>query len=380
MGKKNLNNIDLPFILEDKELFSPGVWNNVYFSPVEIDKACKATDFSDKDKRSLFLDHHDKQTSDWVGFVENIRSVEGVMRGDLHIIDKDIAIKLAYGAKFGISPKVGGLEEEGTMKEFTVDNWSIVVTPACKTTYLNNKEVKMDEQVKKDLEAQEVAEEEEQPKVEEEPKKEEEKQPEPKEEEQPKEEEKPKEESSEEELAKKDKEEYPYPEDSEMSKEGMAKVREQASQIADILDVKVAEVMKVLDPLMGKAELKEEPKDDEEEELSDEKLLDLHKKIGEKLSERKSLSEKPTDVKKELGELKDVLDSKQTKMLSEVKDLLGKKDEAIEKLSEKVIKLEKILNEPDKKSTKALSEEKPEGEDEPEVDPEEEYFKKLLSV
>lgn len=136
----DLKNIPIPYIIKDKVLMSPGTWNNFNYNWNEIKKAFDTSDWSDKHVRSLFLDHHDDITSDWVGFVDNERVDGEYVKGDLVIIDENAARKLAAGAKFGISPKVYGEASDGSMQNFTFQNFSIVITPAVKTAWINNKQ------------------------------------------------------------------------------------------------------------------------------------------------------------------------------------------------------------------------------------------------
>jgi len=58
--------------------------------------------------------------------------------GDLVVVDLNTAIKLAYGAKMGISPKVHGPAEGNAIQRFVFDNFSVVINPAVKTAWINN--------------------------------------------------------------------------------------------------------------------------------------------------------------------------------------------------------------------------------------------------
>lgn len=160
LGESDINSdlerIKLPFIIKDKVLMSPGTWNNYYYSAEALKNAFDASAWDSKEIRSLFLDHEDKRSREWIGEVKNARWVpkvidegkelESVIIGDLIIVDKPTAMKLAYGAKMGISPKVIGNEEDNVMHSFVFDNFSVVINPAVKTAYINNSEVsKMEE-------------------------------------------------------------------------------------------------------------------------------------------------------------------------------------------------------------------------------------------
>ena len=134
----DLNTLKLPYIMRNKVLMSPGIWNSFLYDNEPIHKAFNTTSWDKKEVTSLFLDHEDNKSKEWIGDVINPRLEGDTIIGDLSIVDKPTAIKLAYGAKMGISPKVSGMEDEGRMVEFTFDNFSVVINPAVKTAYINN--------------------------------------------------------------------------------------------------------------------------------------------------------------------------------------------------------------------------------------------------
>jgi len=145
----DINNISLPLRLKNKILMSPGLWNDNFYGNEEIKKAYVNTDWTNKDARSLFWDHMDGSPDEtgmprpgaknWIGEVDNPHMDGENLVGDLLIVDRDAAIKLAYGAKLGISPKVSGEEnEEGILYDFLYNNFSVVAIPAVKTAYINN--------------------------------------------------------------------------------------------------------------------------------------------------------------------------------------------------------------------------------------------------
>jgi len=138
--------VKVPYIVKNKVLMSPGIWNNYLYTKDAIAGAYERTDWNDKEIRSLFLDHKDRDSLEWVGEVINpVISPDGEVRGDLVVVDKPTAMKLHYGAKFGISPKVEGkATDDNVMQEFLFRNMSIVINPAVKTAYINNQEVKTD--------------------------------------------------------------------------------------------------------------------------------------------------------------------------------------------------------------------------------------------
>ena len=141
---KDLEKIKIPYVMKNKVLMSPGIWNNYFYSNSEIEKAFSNTDWDSKENRSLFLDHKDGTDNKdsgaltWVGEVVNQHMDGDTLVGDLIIVDKPTAMKLAYGAKMGISPKVTGEDGgDAVMRNFRYDNFSVVINPAVKTAYIN---------------------------------------------------------------------------------------------------------------------------------------------------------------------------------------------------------------------------------------------------
>lgn len=161
------NSIKLPYIMKNKILLAPGVWNDNYYDAISIKEAFENTDWNNKDIKALFLDHQDKRTSEWIGWVENPRLEGSKIVGDLAIWDRDLAIKVGVaGMRCGISPKVKGHEDLKTkaMTDFGFENFSVVINPACKTAYINLSEGgKMGEEENKVEETQPEVKEEEKP-------------------------------------------------------------------------------------------------------------------------------------------------------------------------------------------------------------------------
>lgn len=143
ISKQDLEkDVKIPYVMENKILMGPGVWNKMFYSAESIKEGFDNTNWEMKEIRSLFLDHEDLSSHEWVGEIKNPRLQGENLIGDLVIVDKPTAMKLAYGAKFGISPKVIGFEEEGNMLNYKFDNFSVVINPAVKTAYINNQEAK----------------------------------------------------------------------------------------------------------------------------------------------------------------------------------------------------------------------------------------------
>jgi len=138
------------YVFPNKKLMSPGVWNRMYYSPEELRAAYGQTDWNDARNVALFADHEDVKTSSWVGYVRNPRMDGDHLLGDLVVVDKEFAQKLAFGAKFGISPKIQGKNLDGAVVGSSYMNFSFVTDPACKTTWLNKQEEKKDEEEKEE--------------------------------------------------------------------------------------------------------------------------------------------------------------------------------------------------------------------------------------
>jgi len=132
---------DIPYIEKDKVLMAPGVWNDCYYSKEEIIKAYNQTNWEDRYNSNLILDHQDQKFGEWIGEIKNRRLDEptGFVYGDMFVYDPISAVKLKYGKpKTGISPKVTGEMKDKSMKNFTFNNFSVVINPAIKKAFINN--------------------------------------------------------------------------------------------------------------------------------------------------------------------------------------------------------------------------------------------------
>jgi len=355
---KDLENVRIPYLIKNKVLMSPGVWNNYYYSSEAIKEAYLKTEWNNKEIRSLFLDHLDKNSREWVGEVINPQMKGEDVIGDLVIVDKPMAQKLEYGAKLGISPKVHGEEDNNKMLSFLFDNFSIVVNPAVKTAYINNMEVnqKMAEETKVIPKTLEVATEPQKKELEEAPKEE------PKEEVKVKEEPKKKLEEEEPKVEAPVKEAEPaapsVSEGDELMetlselevKNGVADVAKKAKEIRKEGE-KWVDAIKRAAKMMSEAETKLAEKPKEEPEVKEEEK--------EKPAETKMAD---SDVVAQIVKLAALLEKKKypepvKKEEEEAKPEEEEMKEKINELSEKVNKLTIKLNEPDKisKKTEELS-------------------------
>jgi len=315
--------ISIPYVIKGCKLMSEGRWNDYYYPASAIKRAFNNTDWNDKRVVALYLNHADSDVASWVGEIRNQKQVGSDLYGDLYIYDPNLAIKLAYGKpKFGISPKVRGDADNKVIKDFVYENFSIVVNPAVKTTYLNKDNKKLYGGIYINQEESVMPEEEKKEEPQQEAPKEEQKEETPKEE--PKEEvkeeqpEKPKEET----LAKKKKKEYPYP---EMKKKKYPypedEVKAKMSEYTDFI----------------KKYIKEHP----EADLGD---------AAEAWKKKKKMTEMSEDEL--ISALEEVLSHlKKKKYPYPEKD--KKLSEVIQTMSEKINKLEEKLKEPERVSIKA---------------------------
>lgn len=135
-----VDKISLPVIIPDRLLISPGVWNGDEYSAKEISEAFAKTDWDDKDKISLWLNHDDGNANAFIGYVKKpILASKGRVFGDLELWDEKTATILTQAmAKFGVSAKIKGEEDnKGKMHNFTFENFSVVTVPACSEAYIN---------------------------------------------------------------------------------------------------------------------------------------------------------------------------------------------------------------------------------------------------
>jgi hypothetical protein len=132
-----------PTIIKDVLLLSPGRWNNVDYTELEIQKAFHSTDWQDKKHRMLYLDHQDTKergVANFGGFVTNPRLLGSSLFGDLEVWNPMVAVWLSKAkAKFGISATLAGRENRqlARMEDFHFESFSVVTDPACKPAMIN---------------------------------------------------------------------------------------------------------------------------------------------------------------------------------------------------------------------------------------------------
>jgi hypothetical protein len=143
--------VKLPYVLKNKVLMGYGNINGWKYTPQVMQDIFNQTVW-DKETCSIYYDHLDPSKPGggarmWVGEVKNPRVENGIVLGDIHIVNKQAAIDLAYGANFGISSRILGRSDgHGNIVEGIFDNWSLVRRPADTRAYLNSKDsVKQDD-------------------------------------------------------------------------------------------------------------------------------------------------------------------------------------------------------------------------------------------
>lgn len=361
-GSELLKDYDLPIIIKNTLLLSPGIWNNVKYTGKEIKDAYLNTDWHNKTNTSLFLDHQDTKEAgvgNWVGYVKNAKVVGDELRGDLVVWNPLLALYLQKAkAKFGISATLKGLEnkDKNKMQDFHFESFSIVTRPACKEAFINLSEkegkgfkiityphIQSENKLQggKMTEVKELQEEE---KKEEEAKKETEATEKKKEAETEAESEETEESTEEEteekseELAKKKKYPYPY---KEKKKSEMKKKKKKPEDEEEVSDSELEEIttnsawtdfvkkMKKKYPDMSfkdiaKAFKQKSKKQEELEELGDEELIDKLNEIIAVLKRRKKYpypeekkqEEEMQGIKKEIKELKEKLNEPDSKTVN----------------------------------------------------------------
>ena len=323
--------VKLPYVIKDKILMSPGIWNGYYYSPDAIKEAFTNTEWKNKEIRSLFLDHLDGTDGrmgslSWVGEIQNPKLVNDTVVGDLVLVDKPTAIKLHYGAKMGISPKVHGGEENGNMQKFLFDNFSVVINPAVKTAYINNSQkevnkmseiqeevidVLLNEEIVKNANVGDVA-------------------------------------KKAKEIIK-DNPDMKWSEAIKKAAAEMKEVKEEVKKEEKVAEVKNEEV--IPEPEKPAEEQPVEPKKPAEEIMSDEQILEKAVAILKK----KYPNPQEVPVKEIPAESK--MEEEMTKKVTEIEvkmsEQIKTKDEIIQELSRRIESVEAKLNEPDKVSVKS---------------------------
>jgi len=135
----DLNNIQLPHILKNKLLFSVGKHNGINFTADELSKMAA---FPASDLYIQHLDTKGQAVQSYIGKIVNIHFSASALYGDLEIVNRQQAINLAHGAKFGLSPSVHFKKDIRNGEVFAINplaaSYSLVDRPSDMLTMLNN--------------------------------------------------------------------------------------------------------------------------------------------------------------------------------------------------------------------------------------------------
>ncbi len=145
LPNSQIENIKIPHTFKDKLLMTPGTHNSIFYSKEAIMAKVETAEGA-----QLFLDHKDttgEGASNWAGSIINpvwkIGDQGEGMYGDLVIVDKVSAQKLAAGAKLGISPTIDfdrtDFGDTSSASDLHWKSFSLVSSPAIRATMLNSK-------------------------------------------------------------------------------------------------------------------------------------------------------------------------------------------------------------------------------------------------
>jgi len=139
-----IEDISVPFTFKHKLLMAPGTHNEIFYSKESIEAKVELAEGA-----QLYLDHKDTSGEgalNWIGSISNpvyeLGDQGEGMYGDLIIVDKSSAQKLAAGAKLGISPTIDfdrtDFGETTSASDLNWKSFSLVSSPAIRATMLNS--------------------------------------------------------------------------------------------------------------------------------------------------------------------------------------------------------------------------------------------------
>lgn len=142
-GQSDTRFMDAPLILKGRVLLREGEANGLHYpfteiAPLadELNKPPPSESPEDANRDSLFLDHGDGITT-WVGLVKNFVAddQDKALRGDVHIVDSDLAGKIQFQidegrSRFGISPRLLVDRDGETARALKMKSFSLVLNPA----------------------------------------------------------------------------------------------------------------------------------------------------------------------------------------------------------------------------------------------------------
>ncbi len=137
-GSNHKLNSDGTLTLKDQLIMKVGTHNEVYYSLDELKES-----YMTGEGAGLFYDH-EESVKNYAGLVKNLRLEEktGEVFGDIHVTNKQAALDISLGAKWGVSPTIEAekilVDGEQHAKESLFLSYSLVLRPAVRETMLNS--------------------------------------------------------------------------------------------------------------------------------------------------------------------------------------------------------------------------------------------------
>lgn len=131
-------NKDGTLTLKDKLVMREGTHNDVYYSWEQLKEK-----FMTGEGAGLFYDHDDS-VRNYAGLVQNLKANDATkeIRGDILVSNKQSALDISLGAKWGISPTIDAEKLLKDGKKYAMDpnflSYSLVLRPAVRETMLNS--------------------------------------------------------------------------------------------------------------------------------------------------------------------------------------------------------------------------------------------------
>lgn len=144
--KVDLESIKIPYTIKNRLLFQEGTHNGLFYPYEHLEKNVDL--WNDND---LFMAEHADASNAWIGLTKNARLVpeKKAIYGDLEIVDKNAAQKLAYqvlnkNGRMGISPTIDVDKQMVgnqmcALGPYNLKSQSVVLDPAVRTTMFNSK-------------------------------------------------------------------------------------------------------------------------------------------------------------------------------------------------------------------------------------------------
>lgn len=140
---KNNDEIEIPYIIEDRVLLKEGVANGTFYPGEELEPQVEVLnekpdpeDVKARNRTSIFWDHDDA-CKNWLGEIKNFRwdAVGKAVIGDIYLVDEDAAKKTHYQlqqdmSRWGISPRIRINEEDGKATRIQFVSFALVMEPA----------------------------------------------------------------------------------------------------------------------------------------------------------------------------------------------------------------------------------------------------------